>query len=279
MKTYILILIIIAGINILAANGLKETPYATVTAGGVTFNYRVTENLLNLDCQLIANTTGWVSVGFSPVNQMQGANFIIGYHSGGNTFIRDDYGTSATTHASDTSLGGTNNVLTSSSSETGGVTQLNFVIPLNSGDAFDKVLAIGQSYSIILGRGNNGGDNFTSGHAGVGSAQISITQPVSNEDDFLQSAVPVISSYPNPFTDVANISMDLKSTANLSPVIYNAKGQLVRSLPAAVYPKGQNTLVWNGNDDSGRSLPDGVYFLKLHGNGLAKSHKLLLLRK
>jgi hypothetical protein len=257
MKT-LLTVILLASLSFLLAGGAKDTPYSTVTAAGVTLNYRVTDDMQHLDCQLSATTTGWVAVGFAPTSGMANANFIIGYHSGGNTFIRDDWGTSASSHASDVSLGGTNNIVTSSSTETGGVTQLNFTIPLNSGDSFDRILAIGQTYNIILGRGINGGDSFTASHSSVGSASITLTMPVSNDDSVIPQPGDNISLSlsPNPFSSVLNITAKSRDGNALSLRMYDAKGQEVMKWNTA----SDNIITWDGS-----GYPAGVYFIRASG--------------
>ncbi len=277
MKHLISIAMILFSIGFALANGVKDPPYSTVTAAGVTLNYLVTADMQNLDCQLIASTTGWIAVGFAPSTGMQSANFIIGYHSGG-SFIRDDWGTSPSSHASDTSLGGTDNIISVSSSEEAGVTQLNFIIPLNSGDNFDRALVIGQTYDVLLARGFGGADNYTSGHAARGSAQITIPQPVSVHDDYVVTSLSGISSYPNPFSSQTNITFQLKSDSQLNIAIYNSKGQKVKTIPQTYYKQGENNFIWNGRNDKDKALPDGIYFLQIESERQSQSYKIFLLR-
>jgi len=278
MKTAIILITILFSLNLLAANGSKDIPYETVTIAGVTLNYRVTPDLNNLDCQMLGSTTGWVGVGFVPGQGMQSANFIIGYDTNGTTHIRDDWGVSPSSHASDTSLGGSSNIISSSSSEAMGTTQINFIIPLNSGDSFDRVLAIGQTYNIILGRGQAGTDNFTGTHAEVGSAQITLVQPVGNQDDNLGSPLLSISSYPNPFQTNTNIVFQLKANSTVGISIYNSKGQLVKVLTPTIYQKGGHQLVWNGRDDGNQLLPAGIYFARISAGGKTQNLKLILIK-
>jgi hypothetical protein len=270
MKT-LLTVILLASLSYLLAGGAKDTPYTTVTAAGVTLNYRVTDDMQHLDCQLSATTTGWVAVGFAPTSGMANANFIIGYHSGGNTFIRDDWGTSASSHASDVTLGGTNNIITSSSTETGGVTQLNFIIPLDSGDSFDRILAIGQTYNIILGRGINGGDSFTASHSSVGSGSITLTMPVSNDDSVIPQPDDKISLNlsPNPFSSILNITAQSKDGRNLSLSIFDARGREITKWNAA--SGTQNT--WDGS-----GYPAGVYYIRAADSEGSTLQKVLRLK-
>lgn len=272
MKYIITTLIMIASILALQAQQANDEPYSTTTAAGVTFNYRITPDLQNLDCQMIAQTTGWVGVGFSPTNGMQNANFVIGYHQNGNTFIRDDWGTSPSTHASDVSLGGTNNIISSLSSEIAGLTQINFTIPLNSGDNYDRVLVAGNSYTIILARGQNGTDNFTGSHSAAGSAQITLVQPVSNVDEFISQTMSLIDLqvYPNPFTSEIKIIANGSTKAPTKIVIYNSKGKMLKQY----YAKDTEQTTWDST-----LIPSGVYFIKASNQEGSSVKKVLKLKQ
>ncbi len=174
-----LIFIIIFGCNTIKDEilGLDPTPpdtlgFVSVSAAGVTLKYKVDDTFLH--CILSANTNGWVSVGFNPSSMMLDANFIVGYVSGSAGYMRDDWGISNTTHSSDLSLGGTDNIMLISASESSGVTELEFKIPLNSGDQYDQVLELDQSYPIILAHGDS--DDFDSYHTAVGYANINVSE-------------------------------------------------------------------------------------------------------
>jgi len=135
--------------------------YEMVTVDGIELQWRTDDEYLYVNVS--APTTGWVAVGFDPVNQMADADIIIGYvDAGGDVFIRDDFGTGSTTHASDESLGGTDNVMDHYGMDDGAMTMLHFKIPLDSGDMYDKVLVPGNSYNVILAYGS--ADNFTGFH-------------------------------------------------------------------------------------------------------------------
>jgi hypothetical protein len=54
---------------------------------------------------------------------------------------------------------------------------------------------------------------------------------------------------------------------------------LVRDLSESVnYQLQSNTITWFGNDDLGRSVPAGVYFIRLESDGQEKIEKAILLR-
>ncbi len=146
--------------------------YDSLTASSFKFKWATDGALLR--CTLSAPTTGWVSVGFNPTVMKKDANLIIGYFKQGTAYIQDNWGTSQTAHASDVSLGGTDDVTDISGSETTGRTEISFAIPLDSGDPYDRVLVPGNSYRVIFAYGPNGADNYTSEHVATASSNITI---------------------------------------------------------------------------------------------------------
>lgn len=123
-----------------------------------------------LDASISAPTKGWVAIGFGATNAMKDANIIIGYVKNGQTTISDDFGVSSTTHKPDTQLGGTNDIIEYSGTETSDSTTLNFKIPLASSDSYDTNILTGQDNKVIVAYGAN--DDLTSMHSRVGEATI-----------------------------------------------------------------------------------------------------------
>lgn len=147
--------------------------YKEITQNNITLKWMVSGS--NLKVIVSAPTTGWVSVGFDPTqNNHKDANIIIGYVADGSAYIQDNWGTGSFIHAADEVLGGTDDVTDPDGTENAGTTEISFTIPLDSGDAFDRPLTVGQTYTVILGSGLNGADNFTSGHLRTAVVQIEI---------------------------------------------------------------------------------------------------------
>lgn len=276
MKTYLItfLLLMVVGISLYG-----QSPWQTVSASGVTLKYRVNAPGTNLECDLSGTTTGWIAVGFNPTDVMRNGNILIGYVSGGTPQIRDDWGTTSTVHVSDTSLGGVSNVTLVSGSETGGVTSLVFNIPLSSGDQYDRAMAIGQSYPIILARGANGADNYTGMHSGAGFANISITAPVDTVDPLAGPVIPTITgNYPNPFHTGTSIRYSLPKNADAGMVIYNQRGQKVLETKLDAMSKAGGEYIWNGKDSKGLQCPSGIYLVRIESSGHSSSKRMTLLR-
>lgn len=165
-ETMLVVALLAAGQS--AAQGWQEQEVA-----GFTLRWATTGTDA-LSVELAGPTTGWVAAGFDPDSMMLGANIIIGYYSGGSTYIRDDYGWQLTSHRDDTLLGGTSDVEIDGGGEGGGETQIRFTIPLDSGDQYDKPLDAGQTYTVLLAHGPDGADNYTAQHEFVTMTQIAI---------------------------------------------------------------------------------------------------------
>jgi hypothetical protein len=146
--------------------------FEQATVAGVDVQWRVEGDELTV--QMTAATTGWVAVGFDPSRMMRDANIIIGYVADGEVMISDDYGTGNTSHGHDVDNGGTNDILSAEGTEENGSTQITFTIPLDSGDSWDKPLAPGNSYTVVVSHGPDGADNFGEYHADRGSFEMEL---------------------------------------------------------------------------------------------------------
>jgi hypothetical protein len=90
---------------------------------------------------------------------------------------------------------------------------------------------------------------------GVGIKESQILNP--------QSQVPRLVIHPNPFTNKMDIRYQMADNSQkISLKIYDITGQLVRQFSNAEM-RQSNKIIWYGNDDNGRRLPPGVYFIQL----------------
>jgi len=125
---------------------------------------------------LVSPGTGFVSIGFDPDRQMEGANFIIASVHEGELTIRDDYGHEPLAHIEDTTRGGQNNILTAAGNEWPDQTVIEFVIPLDSGDTMDKPLLPGHEYTVLVAY-HSMMDSFSNRHTRRGSGQLQLDLP------------------------------------------------------------------------------------------------------
>ncbi|MGB9722031.1 MAG: T9SS type A sorting domain-containing protein [bacterium] len=100
---------------------------------------------------------------------------------------------------------------------------------------------------------------------------------------------PYICVYPNPFNNHLTIGWQIGDRRKqirdeppsaicnpLSVKIYNATGRLVKSFNHLT--NYQSTIIWDGDDDLGRRLPSGVYFVQLEAGDYWQTEKVILLK-
>jgi hypothetical protein len=140
-------------------------------ANGMVLQWKVEDDRLHVIVS--GRTEGWVAVGFNPSDKMKDANFILGYVSGDEVVLEDHYGTRKGRHAEDTELEGSEDLVVIGGFERNGITQVEFTIPLDSGDESDRALVAGERYPVLLAYGK--ADDFGKGHTIPAEAKGEIT--------------------------------------------------------------------------------------------------------
>jgi hypothetical protein len=89
---------------------------------------------------------------------------------------------------------------------------------------------------------------------------------------------------PNPFSRSSSLRLELPAKSHVELKVYNAAGQLVRTLVNGTEEPGYTLVNWDGRDDSQREVPNGMYFCRLVCSRegrvfFDKASKVVLLRK
>jgi hypothetical protein len=100
--------------------------------------------------------------------------------------------------------------------------------------------------------------------------------PQSYHNDKLESKNQLVLQ-PNPFKNRVEIRLQSISEINrrASLNIYDASGRLVKRYDQLIH---QSTIIWDGNNEDGQKLPDGIYFLQLKLDHEVVTEKAILLR-
>ena len=93
------------------------------------------------------------------------------------------------------------------------------------------------------------------------------------------SRVALLTNLPNPFNPSTSLRFQLPTAAKVRLSIYDAIGQrVVTLLNGEEYAAGFHQMTWHGQNQAGRPVGSGVYFLVLDAAGRHEVGKLLLLR-
>lgn len=106
---------------------------------------------------------------------------------------------------------------------------------------------------------------------------ISITiaeQTNTGADDFQ-----LMPAYPNPCNPSTTIQFTIPEDAKVNIIVYDIRGQLVKSLVAENRTAGNYEVNWNGTDMNNSTVGNGVYFYQMTTNkGFTKTEKVILLK-
>ncbi len=95
------------------------------------------------------------------------------------------------------------------------------------------------------------------------------------------TATLLLPNYPNPCNPETWIPYQLKTPVEVAITIYNTKGRAVRTLevghqPAGVYRSRERAGYWDGRNQQGETVANGVYFCTLKAGRFSATRKMLV---
>jgi flagellar hook assembly protein FlgD len=60
--------------------------------------------------------------------------------------------------------------------------------------------------------------------------------------------------------------------------VFNVLGEEVRTLVHQIQNAGKHRIVWDGQDNLGRSVSTGLYFYQLKSNDIVRNRKMVVLK-
>ncbi len=106
-----------------------------------------------------------------------------------------------------------------------------------------------------------------------------LSEGVDNEDNLEKPIINCLNqNYPNPFNPCTKVSFSISERLPVKVSIYNIKGQCVRTLLNERLEKGRYDVVWSGDNDQGRRVSSGIYFVQMHTPKYTNIKKALLLK-
>ena len=93
----------------------------------------------------------------------------------------------------------------------------------------------------------------------------------------------LLQNFPNPFNPETWIPYQLPQNANVTIWIYNANGQLVRTLSVGnrsigAYVTKESAAYWDGKDSLGENVASGVYFYQLQAGEFRATRKMIIMK-
>jgi hypothetical protein len=100
-------------------------------------------------------------------------------------------------------------------------------------------------------------------------------------DDFVihTSEVRLLQNHPNPFNPTTTIEFSIQNDSKVELLIFNIKGQKIKTVADNQFTRGLHSVIWNGDDEYGNSVSSGVYYYELSINGRTEAVRKCLLLK
>jgi hypothetical protein len=155
-------------------------------------------------------------------------------------------------------------------------------ITIDDGSFYLAILEYTNSSSIGFDTSQNGHSykKTAAGWEAITNGEVLlhciVENGVGSEDPGIVPVVFATTNYPNPFNPETSISYSVPKDGQTAITIYNTKGQVVRSLLNNKVKAGSYKVTWNGKDDLGNAVANGVYFYRLDNNEKSITRKMLL---
>ncbi len=85
-------------------------------------------------------------------------------------------------------------------------------------------------------------------------------------------------AYPNPFNPSTTLSFTAPRTSEVTLAIYDVLGRKVATLMDGVVQAGRQQVIWQGHSDQGMPVASGTYFVRLEGDGVNLTRKMIMLK-
>ena len=114
------------------------------------------------------------------------------------------------------------------------------------------------------------------------SIEIQNNSGLQSLSDLIPQKFTLYQNYPNPFNPETRIRFDIPFLKNgpeqARLVIYNALGQLVRTLYEGQISPGSFEVTWLGDNENGRMISSGIYFYRFESNSFVDISKMIYLK-
>lgn len=88
----------------------------------------------------------------------------------------------------------------------------------------------------------------------------------------------LLENFPNPFNPSTTIRFELPYRSHVELSVYNMIGQRVAVLLSETRNSGVHQIQWRGQDESGRNVTSGIYFIQITAGDQIKVHRVTLLK-
>jgi hypothetical protein len=107
---------------------------------------------------------------------------------------------------------------------------------------------------------------------------FSYSDEVRVEMDFTPDNFTLSQNFPNPFNPTTTIQFQVPEASDVSIVIYDMLGQVVKELFAENVQAGKYSVNWNGVNNSGLKMSSGSYIYRMTAGNFIETKEMILLK-
>jgi len=93
---------------------------------------------------------------------------------------------------------------------------------------------------------------------------------------FNPSKYKLLQNYPNPFNPNTTIMFEIPENSDIRLNIYDLNGHLVRDLFNGYKAAGIHSCTWNGKDEAGKTVSNGIYLYRIKSGQFTQTRKMIL---
>jgi hypothetical protein len=83
---------------------------------------------------------------------------------------------------------------------------------------------------------------------------------------------------PNPASSVTRLAFELPVAQTVSLSVYDVQGHRVCTVASGRWEAGSHAVAWEGLDDAGHRVSNGLYFVRFEAGGVASTQRLSWIR-
>ena len=106
-----------------------------------------------------------------------------------------------------------------------------------------------------------------------------LNYPTCINEEVFPTQISFLQNYPNPFNQTTRIPFSIPRESNIELNIFNIKGQRIKQLVSEQLSEGNHSVIWNGDDELGKTVSSGIYYYKLNVNGKTEVVRRCLMLK
>ncbi len=139
----------------------------------------------------------------------------------------------------------------------------------------------GLSITDVAGFGEDGfGELYIAARKATSTGEIYkiIPDPAAADESGAIGTFGLEPASPNPFRSETRLDLEIDRASPIEVVVIDPAGRRIRSLAGGSISAGRHTIVWDGRDEAGQPVANGIYFVRATSRERSQSRPVRVLR-